>query len=254
MNSSFLLFENDDHKFIHLGLERLNVEGIFTNQYLIIHNNEGFLIDPGGSHVFSRVFSNVSKYIDLRNIKGVFFSHQDPDVAAGLSLWDIHLPNAKYYFSRLWDRFMPHYGVYNKSKVSLIEDYGGKYYFEDGVELQFIPAHFLHSSGNFTLYDPTSKVLFSGDIGVGIIQPSFKKIFVDNFNEYKKEMEWFHKRYMSSNKIVNMWISKVENLDVEMMVPQHGLLFRKKEYLEFLDWFRELKCGEDIIGNIYNRG
>ncbi|KAF1028020.1 MAG: hypothetical protein GAK29_00319 [Acinetobacter bereziniae] len=28
-----------------------------------------------------------------------------------------------------------------------------------------VPAHFLHSVGNFQFYDPISKILFSGDMG-----------------------------------------------------------------------------------------
>lgn len=253
MNKSFVLFENNNHKVIHLGFEYLNAEGIFSNQYLIIHNKIGFLIDPGGVHVFSRILSNISSYIDPRNILGVFFSHQDPDVAAGLSLLHTHLPFAKYYFSKLWDRFMPHYGIYKKNNFFLIEDYGGKFFFDDNSYLEFIPAHFLHSPGNFTLYDPISKILFSGDIGVGIVQPSMKKIFVDDFEEYKTHMEEFHKRYMASNKIINMWISKIKDLDIEIMAPQHGLLFKKNEYLQFLEWIKDLKCGYDIIEEIYNK-
>jgi len=101
MNNSTVLFKNENHKFIHLGLEKLNIDKIFTNQYLIIHNYEGFLVDPGGTYVFSRVLSNITKYIDLNLIRGVFISHQDPDVAADISLWSSHLPNAKFYFSKL---------------------------------------------------------------------------------------------------------------------------------------------------------
>ena len=34
-----------------------------------------------------------------------------------------------------------------------------------GAKLYYLPAHFLHSEGNFQLYDPTSKILYSGDLG-----------------------------------------------------------------------------------------
>jgi flavorubredoxin len=57
----------------------------------------------------------------------------------------------------------------------VIEDKGGTIRFRDGVELKIIPAHFLHSTGNFTLYDPISKILFSGDIGVSVFPKSRKR-------------------------------------------------------------------------------
>ena len=34
--------------------------------------------------------------------------------------------------------------------------------------LRFVPAHYLHSSGNFNVYDPQARVLFSGDIGAAL--------------------------------------------------------------------------------------
>ena len=30
-----------------------------------------------------------------------------------------------------------------------------------------LPAHFLHSVGNFHIYDPIAKILYTGDLGAG---------------------------------------------------------------------------------------
>ena len=35
--------------------------------------------------------------------------------------------------------------------------------------IRAVPAHFLHSVGNFGFYDPTSRIFFSGDIGASLI-------------------------------------------------------------------------------------
>ncbi len=128
-----------------LGSEKKDIESIPTNQFLIIHKNEGILLDPGGVHVFPKVLANVVEYIDLDNIKYVFYTHQDPDVSSGISLWDSVL-DARFYISKLWERFLPHFGVFDNSKMVVIEDKGGTIRFRDGVELKIIPAHF------FTLY------------------------------------------------------------------------------------------------------
>jgi len=58
---------------------------------------------------------------------------------------------------------------------------------------------------------------------------------------------------MMSNKIINKWISKIKDLEVNMMVPQHGLLYKKEEYLAFINWFKDLKVGEDILDEIYEK-
>jgi flavorubredoxin len=45
-NEAEILFDNGEHKFIFLGSEKKDIESIPTNQFLIIHKNEGILLDP----------------------------------------------------------------------------------------------------------------------------------------------------------------------------------------------------------------
>lgn len=251
-NNLVTLFDNGEHKFIFLGSENKSVESISTNQYLIIHKNEGVLLDPGGVHVFPRVLASVVEFIDLGKIKHVFYSHQDPDVSSGITLWDSVL-ETNFYISKLWERFLPHFGIFEKSRMVTIEDTGGKIKFKDGTQLEIIPAHFLHSTGNFTLYDPVSKILFSGDIGVSVFPEGEEKLFVDDFSNHMKYIEGFHKRYMSSNKACKMWVELIKKYEIEQMVPQHGAIYKKPEFEEFLKWFSNLECGVDILDKIYRK-
>jgi flavorubredoxin len=36
-------------------------------------------------------------------------------------------------------------------------------------KIKAVPAHFMHSEGNFQFYDPVSKILFSGDMGASLV-------------------------------------------------------------------------------------
>nr|WP_233186553.1 MBL fold metallo-hydrolase [Petrotoga sp. 9PWA.NaAc.5.4] len=249
-NNVITLFDNGEHKFIFLGSERKSIESIPTNQYLIIHKEEGVLLDPGGVHVFPRVLASVVEFIDLGKIKHIFYTHQDPDVSSGITLWDT-VVDAKFYISKLWERFLPHFGVFKNDKIVPIEDKGGKIKFKDGEELIIIPAHFLHSTGNLILYDPLSKILFSGDIGVSVFPKNQEKIYVENFNEHIKYIEEFHKRYMSSNIACKKLASIIKKYDIDQMVPQHGAIYKKQQFNEFLKWFENIKCGIDLIDSIY---
>jgi flavorubredoxin len=56
---------------------------------------------------------------------------------------------------------------------------------------------------------------------------------------------------MTSSKACKLWVNLIKKYDIDLMAPQHGLLFQKNEYKEFLKWFENLKCGIDIIENIY---
>jgi len=67
-------------------------------------------------------------------------------------------------------RFAPHFGVdvEDLRRIVPVDDRGTRINIPTGC-LELIPAHFLHSVGNFSVYDPQSKILFSGDIGASVM-------------------------------------------------------------------------------------
>jgi flavorubredoxin len=192
----------------------------------------------------------VERYISLDQLKYIFFSHQDPDVAGSIASWAIGVPNAKILVSQLWVRFITHYGLSDMSKIIPLEDKGTKIKFGKDF-FQFVPAHFLHSPGNFSLYDSKSKILFSGDIGAAIVPVEQLYKNVTNFSDHLPYLEGFHKRYMSSNMFTKRWVQSLKKLDVNIIAPQHGAIFRDLHVKEFLEWFNSLKCGSDLIDEIY---
>ena len=245
------LFNDGEHRFIWLGWEEEEEEGLVqTNQYLIVSGGKGILLDPGGVYTLPRVLATVSAYIEPDDIEYIFFTHQDPDVSSGIAVWLDNTP-AKVYISKLWVRFVPHFGSLNTERVVGIEDGGGEIYLSSGARLRFIPAHFLHSTGNFTLFDERSGILFSGDIGAAVFPKGERYLFVENFDKHLGLMEGFHRRYMASNKACKMWVNTVRNLKPSMIAPQHGAIFRGENVDRFLSWFENLRCGVDILEEIY---
>ena len=250
-NQERVLFDNGIHKFIMFSFDDETHEDSYlsVNQYLIVQNNTGILIDPGSEAIFDELSEAVSKYLPLENIKYIFLSHQDPDVSGSITQWSV-TTTAKFIISALWVRFMSHYGFLDMGRIMALPDHGAKVHFGENF-VQFVPAHFLHSPGNFSLYDSVSKILFSGDIGAAIVPANDEYKHVQNFEEHKKHLEGFHKRYMGSNKLCRAWVSHVEKLDVNMIAPQHGLLFEGKDIQLFLKWLKELPCGSDNIEELY---
>ncbi|HTX72332.1 MAG TPA: MBL fold metallo-hydrolase, partial [Rectinemataceae bacterium] len=111
-----ILYEDGDHKFIWLGADVDYRKGVVqTMQYLIVDQNKGWLLDPGGVHLFSRVVATASRYISIDRIEGIFFSHQDPDVSSGIALW-LGVTPAKIHIASLWHRFLPHFGIVDASR------------------------------------------------------------------------------------------------------------------------------------------
>jgi flavorubredoxin len=244
-----ILFQDETHRVIWLGTDEEENNGVVqTNQYLIIHKGKATLLDPGGVHLFARVTSTVSRYISLDSIESIIFSHQDPDVSSGIALW-MGVTRAKIYISDLWIRFIPHFGIVDYVRIAGIETTGTKLPTE--AALQFVPAHFLHSTGNFTVYDPVSKILFSADIGAAVFGKGAQYLFVEDFPAHCKIMEGFHRRYMASNKVLRKWVDLVSRLEIKMIAPQHGAIFTDATVPRFLLWLRDLQCGIDQLESLY---
>lgn len=246
-----VLYDDGTHKCVMFSFDDESHEDSFlsVNQYLIVQNGVGVLVDPGSEAIFDELYDAVSGHVDIENIKFIFFSHQDPDVSGSIARWAIST-KAKFIMSSLWVRFMSHYGFMEMSRVMSLSDHGAKLKF--GSEyLKFVPAHFLHSPGNFSLYDSKSKILFSGDIGAAVVNAPDDYKHVESFEEHVESLHGFHKRYMGSNKLCRAWVTKIEALDVAMIAPQHGFVFEDENVGKFLDWLKELKCGSDYMEELY---
>jgi flavorubredoxin len=241
------LFSSSNHKFVLLNESEPGEEqGIQSNQYLIKHDEYGVLLDPGGFGVMPSVLTELLRHINTENIKGIMLSHQDPDIVGGLATW-LELIHAPVYVSDIWLRFLPHYGINDMARFVGVPDAGMTCTVSPGFTLQLIPAHFLHSEGQINVYDPVSKILFTGDIGAAMLPPNHAHEFVDNFTAHLPYIEKFHRRYMCSNKAARCWVDAVSELDIDILAPQHGPIYRGRAVQDFLNWFRELQCGIDLM-------
>lgn len=247
-----VLFDNGQHQCLMFD-DLVSGEGVQSNQFLITDHEQYLLLDPGGDLTYTPLSLELSKHIPVQDLTYIFASHQDPDIIASLDKWLLHT-KAQVICSKLWARFLPHLtanylalsrGINTFDRIIALPDRGqcislGK------SSLKALPAHFLHSVGNFQLYDPISKILFSGDMGASLVDDAQP---VTDFASHLPYMEGFHKRYMASNKACRLWAAMVRQLDVQMIVPQHGRPFVGPAMIEaFLRWVENLQCGLDLLG------
>ncbi len=242
------LYNRDGHLFILLeGFG--HGEMVPTNQAVIHNGNEAMLLDPGGHKVHYDLMNEVSAMVPMNELKYLFFSHQDPDIVAAANAW-LMLTNAVGYISELWLRFIPHFGVDELliPRLKGIPDEGMRLPLGN-TEVVFLPAHFLHSAGNFQVYDPTSKTLFSGDLGASIA-PGY--VEVQDFDAHTQYMEAFHNRYMPSATANKNWAAMVRGLEIERIVPQHGAIFADAETsARFIDWVEQLPGAAQIMRDTF---
>ena len=250
--TSLNLYDSGNHKNVLLedfsgGL------AVQANQHLIVHGGNAMLLDPGGHKVYNRVLAEtLSQLGPHAKLRYLFLSHQDPDIVAAVNGW-LMTTDAEAYASKLWIRFIPHFGLDRlvEERLKPIPDHGMELDL-GGCPLRIVPAHFLHSPGNFQVYDPVAKILYSGDLGASI---GTEARVVEDFDTHLPYMAGFHHRYMAGNRAMRKWASVVRGLDIEIIAPQHGALFRGKPMVErFIDWCDNLQCGIDVIYDLYAPG
>ena len=243
------LYDDGVHK--NVLLEDFDAGGLAvqSNQHLIIDSGEGMVLDPGGHKVYSRVLSETLSVLGRGRLRYIFLSHQDPDIVAAVNGW-LMTTDAIAYISSLWMRFVPHFGLDHMVADRLLPIADEGMIFKMGnASLPVLPAHFLHSEGNFQIYDPTAKILYSGDLGASIGAGYAQ---VRDFDAHLPYMEGFHRRYMTSNSVMKAWADMVRPLDIEIIAPQHGAFFSGKEMVRrFIDWCADLECGVDLITPLF---
>ncbi|MDP2028465.1 MAG: MBL fold metallo-hydrolase [Thiobacillus sp.] len=226
-------------------------DAVQANQFLVISDGEGTLIDPAGNMTFNALIIAMGRFFPYKKLKYILASHQDPDIVASLNKW-LFGTDATLYVSSLWDRFVPHFTTQDRSvgRIVGVPDKGLVLPLKD-TRMFILPAHFLHSEGNFHFYDEKAKVLFSGDMGASLVHHDQVEKPITTASEFKSHiasMEGFHRRYMVSNKACRLWANMARQLDMDYLVPQHGCYFKGKEAINaFLDWIEKLECGIDLF-------
>jgi flavorubredoxin len=218
-----------------------------ANQFLIVDDDTGAVIDPGGNLAFNDLFVGMTQHFPPHRLSSIIASHADPDIIASLDRWMTTTP-ATVYISDLWKRFAPHFCKPGKTEGRIVgmPDAGMRLTVGRNP-LWALPAHFMHAEGNFQFWDPVSRILFSGDLGVSL--GGDPKQAVESLAGNLHHMEAFHRRYMVSNKILRLWARMVRELPIAMIVPQHGAPLKGAAIREFIDWVETLQCGIDRMSD-----
>lgn len=241
------VYREGDHRWLAFGQDPDRPDNIVdTNQYVVEAGGSAILLDPGGIEIFPAMLGALSAKLPVDSVRHILLSHQDPDIGSSLPLWrEVCRPDVTIHISWLWTSFVSHFD--GEAKLTPLPDTGGQIKLANDVVLEIIPAHFLHSPGNFHLYDPKARILFSADVGASLVPKRARTTnFVEDFTAHIPYMEQWHRRAMGSERARDAWLSRVSRLDVRILAPQHGLLLRGDDVRRFYDWFGRLPIGDGI--------
>ena len=224
-------------------------DGVQANQFLVVDRGHGALIDPGGNMTYNALYMACARHFPPARLEMILASHADPDIVASVSHWLVGT-DCRIYISAVWSNFVPHLCGAGRAdgRVVPIPDPGASIVLGDSV-IHAVPAHFLHSAGNFQFYDPAAKMLFSGDLGASMVSIALAAVPVEgDLGDHVAAMEGFHRRYMASNKVLRLWARMARQLDLAWLVPQHGRPLKGRQVIaQFFDWIEGLECGTDLV-------
>jgi serine/threonine-protein kinase len=231
-------------------------KGIFhANPYLRVFKGSAgdyaLLIDPGSSSDFAVVSAKVSAVLGrLGAVSGLFINHQDPDVGSSAAqICGRYAPHASIFCSEATWRLIVHLNLPRDRFVDT-DGLGAGIALPTGHLVLPVPSPFCHFRGAVMLYDPETRVLFSGDLLGGITGSELRDLWAD-------ESDWggvraFHQAYMPTNRALASAVKAIQRLDppVEIIAPQHGRLLRGALVQSFLQRIERLPVGVDVMDDI----
>ena len=216
------------------------------------------ILDPGGHQ--GRTTSALSRRPTIpprrkRTLRYIFLSHQDPDIVAAVNGW-LMTTDADAYASRrsgsgssLTSAIEDDAAWIDRSEADPGRRHGARTSVS-AASSSILPAHFLHSCGNFQVYDPAwPKILYSGDLGA--LRWGWTTSTLQDFDRSPEahggistNATWH--RTARSKRGPDM----VRGLDIDIIAPQHGAIFRSRELVNrFIAWCETLDCGVDLIAD-----
>ncbi len=206
------------------------------------------LVDPGSSSDFSFVRAKVGMVIGgLDQLSALFINHQDPDVGSSASvLLQRFSPRAGLVCSERTWRLIRHFNL-GRDRFVNTDRYADGLPLPTGHRLMPVPTPHCHAAGAVALYEPNTRVLFTGDLFGGLTEAGAQGLWAD-------ESDWagmraFHQLYMPTGVALRHAMHAIRALDPapKIIAPQHGRLLRGHLIQEMMARLEALPVGADLM-------
>ena len=202
-------------------------EGVTYNAYLLVGDDGCILFDSWKARYADQLAETIRRVIDPRDITHIVIHHMEQDHSGALPeilrIADFR-PGVLAHpmacqmlgsFYRVNAKVRP---VHDEEELNVV-----------GRRLRFIYAPWLHWPETITTYYADHGVLLSGDVFGGFSSPD--KIFDDDEEVVEKYLPHVRKYFASVigtyRQHVNKAVQKMAGLDIRVIAPAHGLVWRK---------------------------
>lgn len=222
------------------------------NAYIVRDHDEAVLIDGGSRSDFPTIMMKILKLgIQPQQITTLVYHHMDPDLCGSMQnfIEMIGNPELKIYTSIKELAFLSYYihSDYH-SMLTPIHSVNNEHIMASR-KLRFIPTPYSHTFGSYVTYDTKTKTLFSSDLfgGSGCRWDLFSdlsetcRLCTDVTACPNQEPHCpvaaimdFHRSYMPCTSALRYNVRRLQQTDIDILAPQHGSIFNKKNDIAFV--------------------
>ncbi|HCA27665.1 MAG TPA: hypothetical protein DEP05_08530 [Betaproteobacteria bacterium] len=215
---------------------------LHCNPYLLIDEQDVLFFDPGSIPDFPVIMRKVIDLVNPAHISFVVASHQDPDVCGNLPVLEdiINRDDLRIVAHNNTIQLIRHYGL--RSTYYPVESHEAKLTLRSGRVLEFLHTPYLHSPGAIMTYDPKTKSLFTSDV-FGAVSDNWS-LFAQG--DFLNPMKAWHQTYMPSNRLLSRCMERIEKLEIEHILPQHGSILEGAQVQQAIAYLKALPCGVDL--------
>ncbi|UCC97127.1 MAG: FprA family A-type flavoprotein [Phycisphaerales bacterium] len=227
-------------------------DGTSYNSYLVRGSEKTALLDTVDPTKTDDLLSNIVG-VGADKIDYIVAHHAEQDHSGSLPEVLLIYPDAKVVTNP-------------KCKQMLIDLLGiedGKFItVEDGQELslgektlRFVYTPWVHWPETMSTYVPEENILFSCDFFGAHLATS--SLFVDDEAAvYESAKRYYAEIMMPFRKQINSNIAKLEKLDIRMIAPSHGPVYKQPEFIvdAYKDWISDTVKNEVVVGYVSMHG
>lgn len=214
--------------------------GMNYNSYLIM-DEKTCLVDTVDVHVKEQFIKNVTEVLNGKKLDYLIVQHLEPDhTSAILDLMKM-FPLMEVKISPMGFKFLKQFFVIEDKDLSRFEMSSENETLTIGKHvLKFIGAPMVHWPEVMLSFDTYTGTLFSAD-GFGSFGAYVDKIFADLY-DFNKDLLDENRRYYTNivgkyGIQVNNLLNKVSSLNIKIISPLHGVIFRK-DLLEIISKYK----------------
>ena len=225
--------------------------GVSYNSYIIL-DDKTVLLDTVDKAVAHQFFENVEHVLNGRNLDYLVINHMEPDHCAEIGNIIKKYPDIKIVCNAKTQTMMGQFFNFEifEDKYIIVKE--GDSLETGHHKLTFYMAPMVHWPEVMVTYDSTDKILFSADAfgSFGAIDGNIFADEVDFDHRYMDEARRYYTNIVGKyGQQVQMLLKKTSGLDIKMICPLHGYIWRK-DLDVFIDKYQKWSNYEPEINSV----